>query len=178
MPASNGPRSRRMIRGTIARIGDLAMRYGHASQLATLDCTSSRRSTVMCALPWATAVTTVYQRDSSSKRPRSSVVFAARAPDTAEIARVRHGVQGCAPYGRRLRRPWTPRLTRAEGSYCRQACAWRQRAKTRGDICGLTKVIPYQGLGTGGWGLGRAGVSLRIAAINWRCTRPVLETRF
>ena len=144
MPASNGPRSRRMIRGTIARIGDLAMRYGHASQLATLDCTSSRRSTVMCALPWATAVTTVYQRDSSSKRPRSSVVFAARAPDTAEIARVRHGVQGCAPYGRRLRRPWTPRLTRAEGSYCRQACAWRQRAKTRGDICGLTKVIPYQ----------------------------------
>src|SRR5688500_465421 len=69
-----------MIRGTIARIGDLAMRYGLASQLATLDCTSSRRSTVMCALPRATAVTTVYQRDSSSKRPRASVVFAARAP--------------------------------------------------------------------------------------------------
>jgi len=33
----------------------------------------------MCALPRATAVTTVYQRDSSSKRPRSSVVSAARA---------------------------------------------------------------------------------------------------
>ena len=34
----------------------------------------------MCALLRATAVTTVYQRDSSSKRPRSSVVSAARAP--------------------------------------------------------------------------------------------------
>ena len=81
--ASDGPRRRRMIRGTIVRIGELAMRYGRPSQLATLDCTSSRRSTVMCALPRATAVTTVYQRDSSSKRPRSSVVSAARAPTTA-----------------------------------------------------------------------------------------------
>jgi len=34
----------------------------------------------MCALPQVIAVTTVYQRDSSSKRPRSSVVSAARAP--------------------------------------------------------------------------------------------------
>ena len=73
MRSGDGPRRRRMIRGTIARIGELAMRYGHPSQLATLDCTSSRRSTVMCALPRATAVTTVYQRDSSSKRPRASV---------------------------------------------------------------------------------------------------------
>src|SRR4051812_15677234 len=71
----DGPGRRRVIRGTIARIGELAMRYGLPSQLATLDCTSSRRSTVMCALPRAIAVTTVYQRDSSSKRPRSSVVF-------------------------------------------------------------------------------------------------------
>ena len=77
---SDGPRRRRMIRGTIVRIGELAMRYGRPSQLATLDCTSSRRSTVMCALPWATAVTTVYQSDSSSKRPRSSVVSAVRVP--------------------------------------------------------------------------------------------------
>ena len=77
---SDGPRRRRMIRGTIVRIGELALRYGHLSQLAPLDCTSSRRSTVMCALLRATAVTTVYQRDSSSKRPRSSVVSAARAP--------------------------------------------------------------------------------------------------
>jgi hypothetical protein len=74
----DGPRRRRRIRGTIARIGDLTMRYGRSSQLATLDCTSSRRSTVMCALPRAIAVTTVYQRDSSSKRPRSSVVSADR----------------------------------------------------------------------------------------------------
>ncbi len=33
----------------------------------------------MCALLRAIAVTTEYQSDSSSKRPRSSVVFAARA---------------------------------------------------------------------------------------------------
>ena len=52
------------------RIGDLDMRPGHLSQLATLDCTSSRRSTVMCALPRVTEVITVYQRDSSSKRPQ------------------------------------------------------------------------------------------------------------
>ena len=84
MRFGDGPRRRRMIRGTIARIGELAMRYGHPSQLATLDCTSSRRSTVMCALPRATAVTTVYQRDSSSKRPRASVVSAARVPTASE----------------------------------------------------------------------------------------------
>ena len=79
----NGPRRRRMITGTIERIGGLAMRYGLVSQLAPLDCTSSRRSTVMCALPRATVVTTEYQRDSSSKRPGSSAVSAARPPARA-----------------------------------------------------------------------------------------------
>src|SRR5499426_2309153 len=74
-----------MIRGTIVRIGGLCMRYGLSSQLARLDCTSSRRSTVMCALPRAIAVTTEYQRDSSSKRPRPSVVFAIRAPASADL---------------------------------------------------------------------------------------------
>ena len=44
------------------------------------DCMSSRRSTVMCALLRATAVITGYQRDSSSKRPRLSVVSAVRTP--------------------------------------------------------------------------------------------------
>jgi hypothetical protein len=112
MQFGDGRRRRRMIRGTNERIGGLAMRYGLASQLATLDCTSSRRSTVMCALPRATAVTTVYQRDSSSKRPRSSVVFAARALTHVspwEMSEDEHGLQGFAPCGRRLRRPWTPR---------------------------------------------------------------------
>jgi hypothetical protein len=66
------------------------MRYGHVSQLATLDCTSSRRSTVMCALPRATAVTTVYQRDSSSKRPRLSVVFAVRVLNRDTTCRTRY----------------------------------------------------------------------------------------
>ena len=100
-----------MIRGTIARIGELAMRHGPWSQFATLDCTSSRRSTVMRALPRVTAVTTEYQRDSSSKRPRSSVVSAIRPPTRAAPTGWSddgHGVQGFAPYGRRLRRPWTP----------------------------------------------------------------------
>ncbi len=69
---------RRMDLGTIQRIGGLVMRYGLRSQLAPLDCTSSRRSTVMCALLRATVVTTEYQRDSSSKRPKSSVVLVAR----------------------------------------------------------------------------------------------------
>jgi len=65
----------------------------------------------MCALPRATAVTTVYQRDSSSKRPRSSVVSAGRAPTclTIRVSDDVHGLQGFAPCGRRLRRPWTPR---------------------------------------------------------------------
>ena len=102
--AGDGPRRRRMIRGTIARTGGLGMRYGHPSQLATLECTSSRRSTVMCALPRATAVTTVYQRDSSSKRPRASVVFAARP----EMAESEPGIQGFAPCGRRLPAPLDP----------------------------------------------------------------------
>jgi len=55
------------------------MRYGVRSQRAPLDCTSSRRSTLMRALPGATWVTTGYQRDSSSKRPMSSVTLAERA---------------------------------------------------------------------------------------------------
>jgi hypothetical protein len=37
----------------------------------------------MCALPRVTAVTSEYQRDSSSKRHRSSVVSAARPPTRA-----------------------------------------------------------------------------------------------
>ena len=117
MRFGNGPRRRRMIIGTIERIGGLAMRYGLASQLATLDCTSSRRSTVMCALLRAAAVTTVYQRASSSKRP--SIVRRLRGPRTepaSEIPRGEHGIQGCAPCGRRLRRPWTPRSPRGRGS--------------------------------------------------------------
>ena len=57
------------------RTGERGLRYGFRSQLASVDCTSSRRSTVMCALLWATSVTTEYQRDSSSKRPLSSVAL-------------------------------------------------------------------------------------------------------
>jgi len=39
----------------------------------------------MCARPRVTAVTTVYQSDSSSKRPRSSVVSAAAPPTPPRI---------------------------------------------------------------------------------------------
>jgi hypothetical protein len=127
----DGPRRRRMIRGTIARIGDLDMRYGLRSQLATLECTSSRRSTVMCALPRVTRVTTVYQRDSSSKRPRPSVVSAARAPTASAIPGGEHGIQGCAACSRRLRRPWTPRSPPGNRQLCQQADAcWRERQAT------------------------------------------------
>src|SRR5712692_2333911 len=95
---NDAPRRRRMIRGTIVRTGGLQMRYGHPSQLATPDCASSRRSTVMCALLHASAVTTVYENDSSSKRPRSSVVFAVRASTGASrLSEDEHGLQGCAP---------------------------------------------------------------------------------
>jgi hypothetical protein len=66
--------------GTTQRIGDLTLRYGLRSQLAPLDCTSSRRSTVMCALSRATGIITEYQRDSSSKRPMLSVASAVRWP--------------------------------------------------------------------------------------------------
>jgi len=41
----------------------------------------------MCALPRATTVTTEYQRDSSSKRPRASVVSAARPPTRCRTTR-------------------------------------------------------------------------------------------
>ena len=108
MWTGDGPRRRRAIRGTIVRIGELAVRYGHPSQLASLDCTASRRSTVMRALLRVTAVTTEYQRDSSSKRPRPSVVLA--APSRASPEPVSHetaAVQDCAPCGRRRRRSWT-----------------------------------------------------------------------
>ena len=80
----------------------------------------------MCALLRVTAVTTVYQRDSSSKRPRSSVVSAARAP---EMSRSEHGIQGFAPCGRRLRRPWTPGPRADQKLLCEQADACPRTAK-------------------------------------------------
>jgi len=76
----------------------------------------------MCALPRATAVTTEYQRDSSSKRPRSSVVSAARAPtdchapDTASRAsRPAGGACGAPrPRARRVKpRAYPSKLTLA-----------------------------------------------------------------
>jgi len=82
----------------------------------------------MCALPRATAVITEYQRDSSSKRPRSSVASAVRARPRVAVSEDKHGLQGFAPCGRRLQRPWTPRLSSDE-----QACmpaSWRSPAKT------------------------------------------------
>ena len=58
--------------------------------LADGDAETGTGSTVMRALPRATVVTTEYQRDSSSKRPRSSVASAARAP-------TRGSPSGCQP---------------------------------------------------------------------------------
>jgi len=85
----------------------------------------------MCALPQVTAVTTVYQRDSSSKRPRASVVSAAREP-TFDVPRDGHGIQGVAACGRRLRRPWTPRPPRGGKHLCQQADAcWLSPSRSR-----------------------------------------------
>ena len=133
---SDGPRRRRIIRGTIVRIGELAMRYGCPSQLATLDCTSSRRSTVMRALPRATAVTTEYQRDSSSKRPRSSVVFAARALTRAppiRRQRMTTASRASRPAGGAFgapgprAHPLTRRLLCRQADACRRATSLRRR---------------------------------------------------
>jgi hypothetical protein len=122
MRPSDGPRRRRMRRGTIVRIGGLCKRYGPSSQLARLDCTSSRRTTVMCALPRVTAVTTVYQRDSSSKRPRSSVVSAARSP-TRRRTTCRAWRPGLRAWGGAFGAPGTPRPTRGRKPLCEQADA-------------------------------------------------------
>src|ERR1700676_4064157 len=145
---SDGPRRRRKIRGTIVRIGELEMRYGLPSQLATLDCTSSRRSTVMCALPRAIAVTTVYQRDSSSKRPRSTVVSADRVLSRARSTTWRTRCPGLrtlrvAPAAPLDTAPatWSDAFMPASG---RLPANVRPPPVTRCTTGGLTKVIPYQ----------------------------------
>jgi hypothetical protein len=110
MRSVDGPRRRRMIRGTIARISVLIMRHGPDVPIRDLrlPVLPTKHCHVCSAAP---AVTTVYQRDSSSKRPRASVVSAVRTRPRASpgVSEDDHGVQGFAPSGRRLRRPWTPR---------------------------------------------------------------------
>ena len=135
-----GPRRRRTIRGTIARIGVVAMRYGRSSQLARIDCTSSRRSTVMCALPWATAVTTVYQRDSSSKRPQ--ILRRLRGPRTK--LRRRYDVANTAsrasrPAGGACGAPGPRARHVVGGSYASKLTLARQRAKPPSKDRGLTR---------------------------------------
>ena len=139
----DGPRRRRMIRGTIARIGELAMRYGQPSQLATLDCTSSRRSTVMCALPRATAVTTEYQRDSSSKRPRSSVVFAARALTRASsrCQKMTTASRASRPAGGAFGAPGPRAHPLTRRLLCRQADACRRATSLRRRVGAFSSII-------------------------------------
>jgi hypothetical protein len=118
------------------------MRYGRPSQLATLDCTSSRRSTVMCALPWATVVTTVYQRDSSSKRPRSSVVSAARVPARAspsECQRVRPASRASRPTGGAFGAPGPRAHSLTKTLLCRQAVACRSNPHATARRRGLDR---------------------------------------
>jgi len=75
----------------------------------------------MCALLRAAAVTTEYQRDSSSKRPRSSVVSAARAPTRASPT-------GCQ------RADAASRASRPAGGAC-GAPGPRARSLTRTRLC-------------------------------------------
>jgi len=82
----------------------------------------------MRALLRDSAVTTEYQRDSSSKRPRLSVVLAVpsrAAPVSHELS----GVQDCAPCGRRLRRSWTPNTSCERSSYQGKLALALERAK-------------------------------------------------
>ena len=137
--------------GTIQRTRELDMRQGLAPGLAPLDCTSSRRSTVMRALPRLAEVITGYQRDSSSKRPRSP--SSSRPAPPHRVPRRTHGIQGCAPAGRRLRRPWTPhvrrdglRLMPASGGLLAPATPLieRERGLTEGhSISALVVVIGH-----------------------------------
>src|SRR2546428_5792203 len=98
MRTGDGQRRRRMIRGTIARIGDyLAMQYGPCVPTRDLDRTSSLRSTVMCALLGS---------DRSDHRISAGLVVEApsnvrrlRAP-APQMPERWHGVQGFAPSGR------------------------------------------------------------------------------
>ena len=159
----DGPRRRRMIRGTIARISELAMRYGHLSQLATLDCTSSRRSTVMCALPRATVVITEYQRDSSSKRPRSSVVSAARPPTRRRTTcRTRH------PGLRALRAAPSAPLDTASARWSRGSYA--SKLTLAGHVLSLDK---QSGLYRGSFHIRLAARGERPAACGRRCIPAV-----
>ena len=135
------------------------MRYGRQhSQLALLDCTSSRRSTVMCALLRSGVVTTVYQRDSSSKRPRSSVVFTAHTAPVLEEPRGGRGLQGFAPCGRRLRRPWTPHPPRG-----RRLLSQRIRWLAKGQA-----LISRSGALTRGHSISASDSYRRIAFPNFR----------
>jgi len=86
----------------------------------------------MCALPRAIAVTTGYQFDSSSKRPRASVVSAARAPTASAYHVPDTASRASRPVGRRLRRLWTPRPARGQQLLCQQADAcWLSRSHLR-----------------------------------------------
>ena len=82
--------------GTNQRTGDLIMRYGFDpnSRPKTARPLDEALSCVLCCR--ATAVTTEYQRDSSSKRPLSSVVLAARSPREATSQDHASQVEGAA----------------------------------------------------------------------------------
>jgi len=92
----------------------------------------------MCALPRVTRVTTVYQRDSSSKRPRASVVSAARSPTrrrtTWRTRRPGLRAQRAAPSA-----PLDAAPTTWSDAIREQAGACSATAKPRSKDRGLTK---------------------------------------
>ena len=97
-----------MIRGTSVRTGDYTMRYGRVSQRALLDCTSSRRSMVMRALPRLGVVTTEYQDDSSSKRPRVVRRLRGHVPLDGTSTACRVGPPGLRAHGAAPAAPLDP----------------------------------------------------------------------
>ena len=87
--AGDGLRGRRMIRGTDPRTGGFVMRYGPRVPTRAYKKARPRDETRSCVLCGTVgAVTTEYQCDSSSKRPQSSVVFAARRPQHAVTEKI------------------------------------------------------------------------------------------
>jgi len=77
-------------------MGDTPLRSGPRSELAKRDCLTSRRITTLCALLGCGRVITEYQRESSSKRPRS--------PSSASADPSCGPAERCGQHG--IHKPW------------------------------------------------------------------------
>ena len=112
---------RRMIRGMIAEDGGAipACEWKWNARFVILFRSGCplRRTTVMRALPRRLVAATADQRDPRRRSAQASSVVSV-GPSPTPTCDSACGVQGCAPSGRRLRRPWTPQaVPPSEGWY-------------------------------------------------------------